>query len=106
MRNLSEFPEASTMWRVLTEMAAHNQFVHLYGQRGARLDRDQSVHGSVVNPRTMLVIILSPMLFWAPNVHLHALEKLWVDRQVHIGPWTEFISKLNAEWQDLIIIVR
>jgi len=82
----------------------HNQFIHLYGQRGARLDRDQSVHGSIVNPRTPLVTILSPFLFWAPDIHLKALEKIWVDRLVHYGPWTEFIEKLNTEWQEFIII--
>lgn len=87
-------------------MTAHNQFLHLHGQRGARLDRDQSIHGSIVNPRTLLVIILSPSLFWAPDVHLQSLEKIWVDRLVHIGPWTQFIDKLNAEWQEFSIIVR
>jgi len=83
----------------------HNQFIHLYGQRGARLDRDQSVHGSIVNPRTLLVTILSPLMFWAPDVHLQALEKIWVDRLVHYGPWSKFTNKLNTEWQEITIIV-
>lgn len=84
----------------------NNQFINLYGQRGARLDRDQSIHGSIVNPRTLLVTILSPVLFWAPNDHLRALEKIWVDNIVHHGPWIRFIEKLNTEWQDFILFVR
>lgn len=90
----------------IDEIKAHNQFVHLYGQHGARLDRDQSIHGSVVNPRTALVKLLSPFLFWAADVHLQAFEKIWVDRMVHKGPWTLFINKLNEEWQEFIIVVR
>jgi hypothetical protein len=86
-------------------MRVHNQFLNLYGQRGARVDQQQSVHGSIVNPRTMLVVIFSPLLFWAPDVHLEALEKIWVDRLVHVGLWSEFINKLNSEWQEFIIIV-
>ena len=106
MRNLSELSGSLITSSVLTGVTAHNQFVHLYGQRGARLDRDQSVHGSIVNPRTLLVTLLSPFLFWAPDVHLKALEKIWVDRLVHYGPWTEFMEKLNTEWQEFIIIVH
>ena len=106
MRNLSELSGTLITSAVLTGVTAHNQFVHLYGQRGARLDRDQSVHGSIVNPRTLLVTLLSPVLFWAPDVHLKALEKIWVDRRVHYGPWTEFMEKLNTEWHEFIIVVR
>jgi hypothetical protein len=52
------------------------------------------------------VTCLSPLLFWAPDVHLQSLEKIWVDRLVHIGPWIQFIDKLNTEWQEFSIIVR
>ena len=89
----------------LTKMTAHNQFVHLYGQRGARLDRDQSVHRPIVNPRTLLATVFSPLLFWAPEAHLQALDKIWVDRLVHEGPWTQFTRKLTTEWQKITIIV-
>ena len=91
---------------ILMGTIARNQFINLYGQQGARLDRDQSVHGSTVNPRTLLVTILSPVLFWSPNDHLRVLEKLWVDNIVHHGPWIQFIEKLNTEWQEFILFVR
>jgi hypothetical protein len=99
------FGNVLTSCGALMKIIAHNQFVHLYGQRGARLDRDQSVHGSIVNPKSLLVTILSPFLFWAPDVHLQALEKIWVDRLVHFGHWTKFTNKLNTEWQQITIIV-
>lgn len=84
---------------------AHNQFVHLYGQRGARLDRDQSVYSSTVKSRSLLVTNLSPLLFWAPETHLQALEKIWVDHLVNVDSWTQFNKKLIAEWKEITIIV-
>jgi hypothetical protein len=89
----------------LTGVLAHNQFIHLYGQRGARLDRDQSIHGSIVNPRTLLMTIFSPLLFWAPDAHLQALEKIWVDQLVHISAWVRFVDRLSADSQEFILIV-
>jgi len=83
---------------------AHNQFIHLYGQRGARLDRDQSVYSSTVKSRSLLVKNFSPLLFWAPETHLQALENIWVDRLVHVDSWTQFNKKLIAEWKEIIII--
>ena len=105
MRNFSELPCIFTASSVLTGMRVHNQFVNLYGQRGARIDRHQSVHGEIVNPRTWLVVLFSLLLFWESDVHLEALEKIWVDRRVHLHPWTEFIKKVNNEWQGSTIIV-
>jgi len=82
----------------------HNQFVNLYGQQGARLDRDQSVYSSSVYSKTLLLTALSPFLFWAPDDHLQTLEKLWVDRLLHHDAWIRFIDKLQAESQQFILI--
>jgi hypothetical protein len=84
---------------------AHNQFIHLYGQRGARLDRDQSVHSPTVKSRSLLARNFSPLLFWAPETHLQVLEKIWVDRLVHVRPWTQFNDNLIVEWKEIAIIV-
>jgi len=94
-----------TFHGVLTKIIAHNQFVHLYGQRGARLDCDQSIHSSVVNENTLLVTLLSPFLFWAPDIHRKALDKIFVDGLVHRDHWTAFSNKLSVEWQEITIIV-
>lgn len=84
----------------------HNQFINLYGQRGARLNHDQSIHGIIVNPGSWFLKAVSPLIFWGADVHLAALEKIWVDRLVDLRPWTYFINKLNEEWQEFIIIVK
>ena len=81
-------------------IAAHNKFIHLCGQKGARLDHDHSIHGSAVNPRSILVKVLSPFLFWAPDAHLRDLSKIWVDRLAHRRPWKKLMTKLVTDWQE------
>jgi len=84
----------------------HSQFMDLHGQMGVRLSYHQSIHGPVVQSRTLLVKILSPFVFWAPDIHLQALEKIWVDRVVHTRAWDDFIKKRITEWQDFSLIVQ
>ncbi|KZP26351.1 hypothetical protein FIBSPDRAFT_353346 [Athelia psychrophila] len=82
----------------------HMQFIMLYGQYGARLDCDQSVHGIVVHSHSWYLKSIEPFLFWGAAVHLVSLEKIWVDRTIHIVAFRRFIGKLNEEWQDFIIV--
>ena len=82
-----------------------NQFINLHGQKGARLDQDRSIHGIAVYSRTFVLGALSPMMFYAPEVHLQSLEKIWVDRIIHASHWLEFIRKLTEEWQEFVVIV-
>lgn len=91
---------------MLMTMTAHNHFMDLHGQKGVRLSYYQSIHGPLVQPRTLLVKILSPFVFWAPDIHLQALEKIWVDRVIHNVAWDEFIKKRITEWQDFSLIVQ
>ena len=89
---------------IVTGITAHNQFIHLHGQRGARLDHDQSVYGSVY-PRTLLLIIVSPFFLWAPGHYFEALGKICVDGLVHIDAWIKFIDKLKVDTQKFLLIV-
>ncbi|KAF7983489.1 hypothetical protein HWV62_21802 [Athelia sp. TMB] len=94
--------EADRIWA--GAIIEHTQFIHLYGEYGARLDRDQSIHGITVHPHSWYLKVIEPFLFWGAEVHLVALEKIWVDRTVHIEAFRHFIHKLNEEWQDFIIV--
>ena len=82
-----------------------NRFINLYGQNGARLDRDRSIHGIAVYSRTLALSALSPTMFYAPEVHLQSLEMIWVDHIIHESHWLEFIRKLTGEWQEFVVIV-
>lgn len=86
-------------------MTAQYRFLHLYGQRGARLDSDQTIHGATQTPRPVLVKIFVALLFWAPDIHLRSLRKIWVDRVVHNRPWFDFMKQLHADYQEFSLMV-
>ncbi|KAF9017860.1 hypothetical protein BDZ89DRAFT_1074496 [Hymenopellis radicata] len=79
------------------------RFFHFYGQSSARLECDRSVYGGPVSRRTLLITSVSPLLFFAPEVHLRVLEKIWVDNILNPASWATFISKLRGEWQEFIL---
>ncbi|RDB29917.1 hypothetical protein Hypma_014083 [Hypsizygus marmoreus] len=79
------------------------RFYNFHGQPGARLGRDQSVHGKIRNERSLLILALSPLFFFAPEVHLRSLEKMWVDEVIRNVSWTQFVNQLNAEWQEFTL---
>jgi len=82
----------------------NDQFLNYYGQYGARLSRSQSIfEHQTRHPRSWLIKTLSPLLFASPNVHLNALEDLWVDRLTLKSRCEEFFLKLNTQWGDHIV---
>jgi len=83
----------------------NNQFLNFYGQPGARVNIHQSAHGENRGQRSRLMYCLSPLLFLAPDIHLEALNGIWVDYVAKFKLWEEFIRKLNTEWQEFVIIV-
>jgi hypothetical protein len=69
------------------------------------MSRDQSVHRGRTR-RSLLAKILSPILFFAPDLFLRTIvQKTWVDGLLHGPIWVEWIKRLNEEWQGLILLV-
>ncbi|KAJ2925936.1 hypothetical protein H1R20_g11162, partial [Candolleomyces eurysporus] len=83
-------------------LLTRQKFLNWYGVSEVRINRDESVHGERKH-KTLLIKILSPLLFFAPDVHLLALEKMWVDEIMHSPVWREAIGKLNEEWQEFTL---
>ena len=54
----------------------------------------------------MLISLLSPFLFFAPEVHLRDMEELWTDEIIIVTAWKDFMTKLLDEWNGLILWVR
>ncbi|KAJ2926596.1 hypothetical protein H1R20_g10502, partial [Candolleomyces eurysporus] len=77
---------------------ARQKFLNWHGVPEARICCDQSVHGERKH-KTILIKILSPLLFSAPDVHLRSLEKMWVDGLMLGQVWRESIEKLSDEWE-------
>jgi hypothetical protein len=86
-------------------LEGHTRFLNFYGQPEARLNRDQSVHGTRTNQRTWFIKALSIFLFSAPDVHLRTLQKMWVDNMMHNAVWEASLKNLNDEWREFILYV-
>jgi hypothetical protein len=99
-------PSSYTLWGIptLSPSPARQKFLNWHGVPEARVCRNQSVHGERKH-KTLLIKILSPLLFSAPDVHLHTLEKMWVDGIMHGPVWQDTIKKLNDEWTEFILYV-
>jgi hypothetical protein len=83
----------------------HARFLNFYGQPEARLNRDQSVHGTRTNQRTWFIKTISIFLFSAPDVHLKLLQKMWVDGMMHKAVWEASLKKVNEEWREFTLYV-
>ncbi|KAI3610766.1 hypothetical protein WG66_006930 [Moniliophthora roreri] len=105
IRKNVESSKGVTAYSRLMNIFARQRFCNFHGLPAARLDRDRSVHqkSSYRPPRSLLIRILSPIMFSAPDTHCRALDKLWVDRFIHATSWNKFIANMNTEWQELIL---
>ncbi|KAF7325825.1 hypothetical protein MKEN_00433200 [Mycena kentingensis (nom. inval.)] len=75
---------------------------NFHGEPGARLNVDQSIYQKY-RRRTLLVKILSPLLFYAPDFQLDGLHKIYNDRLVRRRGWSEFVTRLTGEWTEFIL---
>lgn len=56
--------------------------------------------------RTTAIKVLSPVLFFAPDLHLGKIEEVWTDGVVLHNSWKEYIENLIREWEGLVLYVR
>ncbi|KAH8114381.1 hypothetical protein DFH11DRAFT_210933 [Phellopilus nigrolimitatus] len=82
---------------------ANERFHNFYGFNGARLTVTQSVRGDNLRPRSWLIKLLSPALFYAPDTHLSRLEDLWVDGVIKQRRWKIFQEKLERDWEGFVL---
>ena len=84
---------------------AQNRFLNFHGHKGARLKFEQSVHGQRFK-RSAMMSIFSPLFFYAPEAHVDALHKLFVDEIASSFTWKQFRNKLNSELGEQNLLVR
>jgi hypothetical protein len=63
------------------------------------------VYDEPIRERTLLITLVSPLFFLAPEVHLRDLGKLWMDEIIIETVWRAFMAKLLEEWQDVVLWV-
>ncbi|EIN13410.1 hypothetical protein PUNSTDRAFT_129095 [Punctularia strigosozonata HHB-11173 SS5] len=93
---------AHVVGRVMS-LLLHTQFLNLHGQQEARLSRWECLHEEEKKPPTLLIKILSPLLFFAPDIHMRSLRHVWVDKIVAEVAWKRFIEKIQSEWDKYLL---
>ncbi|KAH8995332.1 hypothetical protein EDB92DRAFT_196178 [Lactarius akahatsu] len=88
---------------IASHVCSLSMFLHFHGQKGSRQDRYKSIYKGSSRKRTILVRILSPILFFFPDIHLVELEKVWTDEIVVEALWKEFMQKLVSEWTEFVL---
>ena len=84
---------------------AHWRFTGLHGQINAQLTRTQAIYEGESHKRSVLIIVLSPLLFLAPQKYLTELEEGWVDERILEPVWKSLMIKMLGEWSDIILWV-
>jgi hypothetical protein len=49
--------------------------------------------------------VLSPILFFTPDVHLPELKGVWADEIIIEEVWKNFMQKLISEWIEFVLYV-
>ncbi|GJE94010.1 hypothetical protein PsYK624_101780 [Phanerochaete sordida] len=76
-------------------------FLHYYGQDGARLNRDQSVHyvkSDLPRPR-YLFLLVSSFLFYMPYVYKKKFDEVFVDSLLNEEHWRVLLENLRRDWE-------
>jgi hypothetical protein len=69
------------------------------------LDARQSISDHSATQQTLLITLISPLLFDAPDVHNRALQSIWKNERVTFTPRNDFIRRLNRDWEQYILFV-
>ncbi|PPR00765.1 hypothetical protein CVT24_000790 [Panaeolus cyanescens] len=79
----------------------HERFLNLYGERNARLERNQSIHPEP--QRSYIMKLFSPLFLYGPEVHLRKLQQMSVDSLVHTPNWRNLLEKITEEWKEFTL---
>ncbi len=82
---------------------ARFRYVNFYGEPGPFLGSTDTQMERL--SRTAVIVLLSPFLFFAPDIHYIAFYEIWC-KHISQTDWSAFIRKLSTEWQDFVINVR
>ena len=86
-----------------TVIIGHSQFLNFHGEANARLERNFSVYGDPIYPRTLLIKTLSLVLFSAPDIHLRTLQNNRVDGIIHRAVWQGAMKELGKGWGAFVL---
>ena len=79
--------------------------MHFHGQKTSRQSSNKSIYEDSCHKRTKVFRLLSPILFFTPDVHLRELKKVWADELIIEEIWRNFMQKLVSEWMEFVLYV-
>ncbi|KAJ7291729.1 hypothetical protein C8J57DRAFT_1273838, partial [Mycena rebaudengoi] len=97
-----KFSGSSCLLGRLMHHFVRDRVYNFHGEPGARLNVDQSVYDTI-RKRTLLITLLTPLLFYAPDFHLVGLQTMHTDGLIRHRGWSDFIKRLNGEWQEFTL---
>ena len=81
----------------------HDRFLHLHGQRMARLNKNQLIHSE--RQSTFLMTVISPFVLYGAEPHLKRLQEMTADYLVNENLWKEKLGRITDEWREFILYV-
>jgi len=81
-------------------MLARWRFLHFNGQNNSRY---KNIYDGGHRKRTILIRILSPILFFFPDAYLRELEKVVTENSIVEALWKELVQKLVSESSDFVL---
>ena len=81
----------------------HQRFLHLHGQRMARLNKSQLLHSE--RHSTLMMKVISPFVLYGAETHVKRLQEMAADYLVNTNVWKEKLGRLTDEWREFILYV-
>lgn len=107
-RSVSCLPfDRSFSFPLISDKTVGWRFKNLHGQHGARSKPQQTVHvpHEMTAGRTLLIRLLSPLLFFAPDRNLQRLRLINPVDFLNSRSWSPFIASWEKSWNDYILYV-
>ncbi|KIM46860.1 hypothetical protein M413DRAFT_264641 [Hebeloma cylindrosporum] len=79
----------------------HERLLNLHGEKGARLNVNQSIHPE--RKKTFIIKIVSPLLLFGPESHIRKLTEMSVDSLVRRHDWDKLLADLTNDWKEFAL---
>ena len=81
-------------------------YMQFHGEPGVRLDReDSALNKSIERPLSLVFKLITPLLFYLPNVYTRDLDRVYIDDSIRLMQWKNFIGVVKRDWEALRIPV-
>lgn len=86
-------------------IVAQWRWLNFHGEKNHRLHRARSMHQSTAKKRPLFMRLISPLLFYAPDLHIRSLRRVFVDHVVIDVDWKVVNERLVKDLQEFLLLV-